>query len=86
VISTGILPLPLPALSSNTLVSSAFYADTSKEDGTFSVDVRGSTTTLYTVSGFYMYMNGSIPVISSKTISNVAVTAGQTTSGVNFIW
>ncbi len=86
VVSTANIGIPLPALSSNTLTSAAFYADSSNELGTYSVDVRGSTTSLYNVSAFYMTLNGQTPVISTKTISGVTVTAGQTTSGVNFAW
>ncbi len=86
IVSTGAISLPPPALSSNTLNSSAFYADSSGEDGTYSVDVRGSTTTAYSVHAFYMYLNGSTPVISSRTVSGVTVNAGMTTSGVNFSW
>jgi hypothetical protein len=86
VIATTTISTPPPALSSNTLASTVYYADTSNENGTYSVDVRGSTTTAYTIAGFFMYMNGSLPVISTRTISNVTVTAGQTTSGVNFAW
>lgn len=85
-VSTGAISLPPPTLSSNTLNSSAFYADSSSEDGTYSVDVRGSTSTTYSVSGFYMYLNGSTPVISSRTVSGVTVNSGLTTSGVNFAW
>jgi len=33
-----------------------------------------------------MYLNGQTPVISSKTVTNVTVTAGETTPGVNLAW
>src|ERR1039458_7381273 len=86
VVATGTLPTPLPAISSSTASNSAYYAGSSKENGTYSVDVRGDASTFYTVSGYYMYMSGGIPIISSKTVTNVTVTAGQTTSGVDIAW
>src|ERR1019366_6229734 len=86
VISTQAIPIPLPAVSSSTLTSAAYYADTSNESGNFSVDVRGSSTSVYNVAAFYMSLNNQTPVISSATLSNVSVTAGVATSGVNFAW
>jgi len=86
VISTAVLTLPPPAISSNTLTQAAYYDGSSQEDGTYSVQVRGSTTTVYNVTGFYMHMNGAALVSSSQTITNVTVTSGQTTSGENFSW
>jgi prepilin-type N-terminal cleavage/methylation domain-containing protein len=86
VISTGTLSLPLPTLSSSTLTSGSIYADSSNESGTYSVGVRGSTTSLYNISAFYMTLNGQTPVISTKTITGVTVTAGATTSGENLAW
>jgi len=86
VISTAPLSLPLPAISSSSLTTSAIYSDSSKEDGTYSVDVRGSTTSVYNVYGLYMYLNNQTPVISTRTITNVTVTAGQATTGKNLTW
>lgn len=86
IVSTGTVSLPPPTLSSNTLNSAAYYADSSSEDGTYSVDVRGSSTTTYNVYGYYMYLSGITPVISSRTITGVTVNSGLTTSGVNFSW
>jgi len=86
VVSTGALNLPLPSLSSATLATSAYYANSSKEDGTYSVDVRSSTSTTYVATAFYMYLNNQTPVISSRTVSGITVTGGGTTSGINFSW
>jgi prepilin-type N-terminal cleavage/methylation domain-containing protein len=87
IISTTTLlgPTP-PALNAGGLTGSAYYVDSSKEDGSYSIDVRGSTTTTYNINAFYMTLNNQTPVISSQTITNVSVTAGQTTSGENFSW
>jgi len=86
VISTQTISLPPPALSSNTLTGAAYYADTSNESGTYSVDVRGSTTSVYNVAAIYTLLNNQTPVISTATRTNVSVTAGAATTGVNFAW
>jgi hypothetical protein len=86
VASTQTVSLPPPALSSNTLTSAAYYADTSNESGIYSLSVRGSTTSVYNVTAFYMQLNDNTPVISTATLSNVTVTAGSATTGVNFAW
>jgi hypothetical protein len=85
IVSTqGIAGSP-PALSSSTLAGAPYYSANSSEDGTYSVSVRGSTTT-YRVSAFYPQMNGSTVTISTKVVTGVTVTAGVTTTGVNFTW
>jgi hypothetical protein len=84
--STATIPIPLPALSSATLSAAVFYGDSSLEDGTFSLDIRGSTSSLYNMVGIYTVMSGTTPVISTRTASGITVTSGQTTSGVNFAW
>lgn len=85
VISTTTITTPPPALNAGALTGAAYYAGSSGEDGTYSVDVRGSTTTTYNVAAFYTRLNGQTPVISSQTVANVSVTPGQTTSK-NFTW
>ena len=91
-ISTGVLIVVTtntalaapPILSTATLTGTAFYVTSSREDGTYSVDVRQST---YTVYAFYPSV-GATGAISNRTgsIANVPVTAGQTASGKNFAW
>src|SRR5262249_38940232 len=85
VISTAAITTP-PTISSGTLTGAAYYTGSSQENGTYSVEVRGSTTSVYNVAGYYMHLSGQTPIISTKTISNVTVTAGQTTSGKNLAW
>ena len=86
IVSTAAISAPPPALSSASLATSAFYANSSKEDGTYSVDVRSSTSTLYNAVAFYTYLDGQTPVISSQTVSGITVSGGLTTSGINFAW
>ncbi len=85
VVSTTTLSSP-PALSSTTLTGAGYYANSSLEDGTYRVEVRGSTTTTYNVYGYYTRLNGQIPSISTDVVSGVSVTAGATTSGVDLAW
>jgi len=86
VASTATISFPLPALSSSTMAGSVIYADSSLEDGTYSLDIRGSTTSVYNMAAFYTTMSGSTPVVSTKTVSGVTVTSGQRGPTVNFLW
>lgn len=97
-ISTGVLvvvttvtlagspPAP-PAISSNSLSGASYYISSSREDGSYSVDVRQSTAPAYNVYGFYTSVapNGAV-TIQSRTLSNVGVLAGQTVAGQNLAW
>ena len=85
VASTAAIPSP-PDLSAATLTGSTYYLGSSAEDGTFHVDVRGSTTTAYRVYGYYYTFDGAAPLLSSSSVTNVSVLPGETTSGVNFTW
>ncbi len=84
VCSTMTLSSGPPQLSTGTLTSASVYVTNSYEDGTFIIDVRGSTTTTYVLYAYYPKFSGSAPVISSRTVTNVSVTPGYRTSGVNF--
>ncbi|MCG3205474.1 MAG: hypothetical protein KCHDKBKB_02195 [Elusimicrobia bacterium] len=84
VCSTMTLSSGPPQLSTSTLTSASVYVTNSYEDGTYIVDVRGSTTTTYVLYAYYPKFSGSAPVISSRTVTNVSVTPGYRTSGVNF--
>jgi hypothetical protein len=85
-VSTGAINQPLPAISSSTLVGMTYYMGSSGEDGTYSIQVRGSTTTSYNMAAFYPQSNGQAIIISSQTITSVTVSEGQTTSNKNFSW
>ena len=86
IVSSTAITSPPPPISSNTLTGAPYYATSSQENGTYSVQVRGSTSSVYNVVGVYSHVSGSTIVSSSITISGVAVTAGQTTSGENLAW
>ena len=97
-ISTGVLlvittstlsgspPAP-PALSSNTLTSSPYYIGSSREDGSFSVAVRQSTSPAYNVYGYYTTIGPTGTVtISAKSLTSIPVLAGQTTGPFLLQW
>ena len=74
IISTAAISGPPPALEQRfAFKSAAYYANSSKEDGTYSVDVRSSTSTLYNAVAVYMYLDNQTPVISSRTVSGITV-------------
>ncbi len=81
----GTPPAP-PALSSASLTGSPYYLASSQEDGTYSVEVRQSTTTLYRVYAYYITYGGAAPTINSLTTTGVSVLSGQTVTGIDFAW
>ena len=71
--------------SSAPALSNPLYAGASSADGTYTLEVRGTS---YNMSAYYPVVNttdGSV-VYTLKTKTNVMVTAGATTSGQNFTW
>ena len=84
VVTTGTISGAPPTLSSMTLASTPYYTTSSLENGTYSVDVRQST---YTIYGYYETLNSAGAVtINPLSITNVSVTPGVTVSGKNFAW
>lgn len=76
-----------PAISSATLTMNAVYAASSLEDGTFSLDVRGSTTTTYNVYGWFPVIDSNNnATYSRKSQTGVSVSPGATKSGVDLTW
>lgn len=83
---SGSPPAP-PALSTNTLASGVYYVASSREDGTYSVEVRQSTSPAYRVYGYYTTLSSTGAVtISAQSLTGVQVTAGQTVSGQDLSW
>lgn len=82
----GSPPAP-PALSTSSLTGAPYYVSSSREDGTFNVEVRQSTSPAYRVYAYYVtYGAGGTPTISPLSQTGVQVLAGQTVSGVDFSW
>lgn len=77
-----------PDISSGTLTGFAYYSTSSLEDGTYSFQVRGSTTSTYNVYAWYPVMGagGSGVTYSRRSRTGVSVLPGLTTSGQDFTW
>lgn len=87
VVTTSTLPSGPPALSSGSLTMASYYAASSKEDGTYSIDVRQSTSPAYNVYGYYTTINSAGAVTTTaKSLSNVQVVAGQMVTGKDLAW
>ena len=87
VVTTDTLPSGPPNLSSASLTGISYYSTSSKEDGTFSLQVRQSTSPAYNVYGYYpeILPSGAISVVT-QSLSNVSILQGQTVSGQNLSW
>ena len=82
----GSPPAP-PTLSVAALTASPYYITSSYEDGTYSVEVRQSTSPVYRVYSYYTTVSASgVVTINSQTNTSVSVLAGQIVTGVNFAW
>lgn len=88
VVATSTISGVPPALSSSTLSSAPLYVQSSMEDGSYSMEVRGSTTTTYRVHAFYPQIssNGSTVSVSTAAQAGITINPGLTTSGINFSW
>ncbi len=84
--TTTTVPATPPALSSMTMSGAGYYLNNSHEDGTYSIDVVGSTSTNYKMYAYYTSFTGSVASTTVRTLTNVSITAGNTTSGMNFAW
>ena len=56
-----------------------YYAGSSKADGTYEIEVRGSTNTKYNVSAYIPVFSGSTVGITTKTYSDVDIRPSSTT-------
>jgi len=78
-----------PALGAGTLTGSPYFVSNSYEDGTYFVEVIGSTTTKYNVYAYYVNFSTSAPdtpVIFTQSRTNITVNQGQEITGVDFSW
>ncbi len=89
VASTAAVADPLPSISAASAgAGRIYYSASSKSDGSYSLEVRSSTTTAYHLRAFYPVVderNGTVS-FTSKTSSGVWVSAGGMTTGRNFSW
>jgi hypothetical protein len=84
VCSTSTFTAP-PTINAAALTNGAIYVGNSSEDGTYVLNVRGSTVP-YKVYGYYTTYSLSTPSTTYRSQSGVTVTAGSTVSGVNLAW
>ena len=82
---SGTPPAP-PALDSSTLSGPPYYLVSSLETGSYLAEVRGSTSPAYNVYAYFSTPSGTGANLQYAVVSGVQVSAGQTTSGVNFSW
>ncbi len=96
-ITTGVLVIasteaisdPPPAVdAANSAAGVPYYAASSRTDGTYSLQVRGSTTAAYNIRAFYPIVNviTGATNYTSKYAGGVSVWPGATLSGQNFTW
>lgn len=88
VASTAAVTDPLTAVTASVSPSQAiFYSVSSQADGTYSLDVRSSSTTTYNMRAFYTVVDPVSGAVSytTRAASGVSVSAGVTTLR-NFSW
>ncbi|MBK8575346.1 MAG: carboxypeptidase regulatory-like domain-containing protein [Elusimicrobia bacterium] len=83
--TTTIVGVP-PTLNQASLLGAAYYTASTNEDGTYSLDVRGSTTTPFRVYAYYPVPNGPAWTLNSALVNNVWITPGVSTAVANFNW
>jgi hypothetical protein len=84
VTTTTIAGIP-PPLDLASGLGAAYYTAASSEDGTYKIEVRGSTTTPFRVYAYYP-VPGSSWTIYSGVVNSVWVTPGVSTAVANFNW
>jgi hypothetical protein len=75
-----------PAISSSSLSGAAYYAVSSTEEGLYTLEVRGSTSTTYNIYAYHTTFNGTTPTILVSSGTGISVLSGQTVNGINFSW
>lgn len=86
VVSTAVITGAPPALSTATLSGAAYFVGTSLEDGTYLMEVRGSTSATFRVHAYYPVKSSASWTINVSSVTGVSILPGQTTSGINFSW
>ena len=78
--SDTIASTPPDIVASSSPAKSVIYAASSLADGTFEVEVRGSTSATYNVSVYVPIITGSGVTITTKSYSGISITAGNETT------
>lgn len=83
VATTSLISSP-PALSTSTLTGVPYFITNSYEDGSYRLEVIGSSTTRYNIYGYYTrYGPCGLPIISTRTLTNILVLPGQEVGNQN---
>lgn len=84
--STTTITTP-PVLSTATLTGACYFITSSYEDGSYILEVIGSSTTRYNVYAYYTTFSlDGVPIISRKELTNILVRQGEEVSNINFNW
>jgi type II secretory pathway pseudopilin PulG len=83
--TTSLIPFGPPALDLSSMTGNTYFIASSYEDGTYRIEVRGSTTTAYRVYAYYP-VPGPPWTINSGVVDSVWVTPGVSTAVANFNW
>jgi hypothetical protein len=83
--TTSTIPAAPPVLDLDSVMGATYFTGSSNEDGTYRLEVRGSTTTAYRVYAYYP-VPGSPWTIYSGVVANVWVTPGVSTAVAHFNW
>ncbi len=89
VASTIAVATPLPTFTAASLTSEAvYYSASSQADGTYTLDVRSSTSTPYNVRAFYPIVDAVSGAVSytSRTSTGVWVSSAGVTTTRHFLW
>lgn len=80
-ISTATLSATPPAIvASSAAAQTVIYSGSSKADGTYEIEVRGSTTTSYRLSAYIPVISGLAVTVSTKSYTGIVVTSTGTTT------
>ncbi len=92
-ISTGVLIIATPQtitsppeLSINTIGAEPYFITSSYEDGSYKLEVVGSSTTIYNLYAFYTTYVGNTPTVNQKSITNIIVLPGGEVTNKDFNW
>ncbi|MBI4249737.1 MAG: hypothetical protein HY611_09555, partial [Elusimicrobia bacterium] len=85
VASTSSISVTPPAIyASSSAAKTVYYSVTSRSDGTYSLEVRGSSSLTYYMSAHYPTVGDTSTSTSRQTLSGISVTSGNTVTGKNF--
>jgi hypothetical protein len=85
VASTATIVTP-PTINAATLMGTGYFLTSSYENGSYVMEVRGSTSTSYNVYAYYPTYSAGVWTNTVRSSTSVSVLPGFTKSGVSFTW